>query len=232
MDWGRVALWFYAGFFAGALSTASREGAYASIVLFPVLIFAGEDPFAVLLGFAIAAAVAIALNLAASRKAVQGPIFRVGSLTALAGIAAGFLAFLLLPLPILKYLVAAAMFATGGRLLADAAWGPREFHLKHPAARVALNFLVGVLDVFIGTAASFALARAFVRELEALLPAARVSEVALSVELKHRVVMGGFVAGLGIFLGQRLVSCSGNQRLLDAAMGLLITATGFVYLFI
>ncbi|ABL87275.1 hypothetical protein Pisl_0092 [Pyrobaculum islandicum DSM 4184] len=200
MDWGRIALWFYARFFAGALSTASREGAYANIVLFPVLIFAGEDPLAVLLGFAIAAAVAIALNLAASRRAIQGPIFRVGSLTALAGVVAGFLTFLLLPLPILKYLVAAAMFATGGKLLADAAWGKREFYLKHPAARAVLNFVVGVLDVFIGTAASFALARAFVRELEALLPAARVGEAALSVELKHRVAVGASWRGWGYSL--------------------------------
>ncbi|CCC81024.1 hypothetical protein TTX_0349 [Thermoproteus tenax Kra 1] len=48
--------------FAGALSTASREGAYANIVLFPVLIFAGEDPFAVLLGFAIAPATKLSIE--------------------------------------------------------------------------------------------------------------------------------------------------------------------------
>ncbi|ACB39955.1 hypothetical protein [Pyrobaculum neutrophilum] len=90
--------------------------------------------------------------------------------------------------------------------------------------------LQGCLSTNGSPALRFALARAFIRELEALLPAARVGEVALSVELKHRVVVGGFVAGRGIFLGQRLVNCSGNQRLLDAATGLLITATGFVYL--
>lgn len=231
MDLPMLALWFYAGLFAGILSTASEEGGYANIVLFPVLIFAGENPFAVLLGFAIAAAVAIVLNLIASRRAIQGPVFRISSWPSFLGVVAGFAAFLLLPFSMIKYIVAAAMFATAGKLIVDAVWGRRALHTVNPMLRSALNFAVGFLDVIVGTAASFSLARAFFRELEALLPVSRVGEVALSVELKHRIVLGGFLAGLGIFIGQRIVSCSGHRRILNIAMGIAIFATGLVYAF-
>jgi hypothetical protein len=63
--------------------------------------------------------------------------------------------------------------------------------------RPVLNALVGFTDALMGTAASFAVARVFIGEIEALIPALRTVEAASSVALKQKIVVGGVFAGLG-----------------------------------
>ena len=65
--------------------------------------------------------------------------------------------------------------------------------------RPFLNALVGFTDALLGTAVSFAVARVFIGEIEALIPVLRTVEAASSVALKQKIVMGAFSPAWGRF---------------------------------
>jgi len=65
--------------------------------------------------------------------------------------------------------------------------------------RPFLHALVGFTDALLGTAASFAVARVFIGEIEALIPALRTVEAASAVALKQKIVVGAFSPAWGRF---------------------------------
>jgi hypothetical protein len=67
--------------------------------------------------------------------------------------------------------------------------------------RPFLNALVGFTDALLGTAASFAVARVFIGEIEALIPVLRTVEAASAVALKQKIVVGAFSPAWGRFWG-------------------------------
>ncbi|MEM4652029.1 MAG: hypothetical protein QW086_09415 [Pyrobaculum sp.] len=211
---GDVLVWLYAGFLAGMLSSAVEEPAYATLFVFPLLFAVGEPPPVVALGFTLATGVLGALNLLYQRFTVGGPVihFEVRSIPVLLGVVLGVVVWLFLTWDVLRFLVAAALAMTGVQLLLGRSWRIRSGRL-----RPVLNALVGFTDALLGTAASFAVARVFIGELEALIPALRTVEAASSVALKQKIVVGGVFAGLGAFLGQRAVSC-GRSLLVTRAV--------------
>lgn len=56
-------IWLYAGFLAGVVSRMSKEPAYATLFVFPLLLAVGERPEVVALGFTVATATSGVLNL-------------------------------------------------------------------------------------------------------------------------------------------------------------------------
>jgi len=82
----------------------------------------------------------------------------------------------------------------------------------------------------LGTAASFAVARVFIGEIEALTPVLRTVEAASSVALKQKIVVGGVFAGLGAFLGQRAVSCGRSQLVTRAVAVAMLGSAVYVLL--
>lgn len=198
-------IWLYAGFLAGVVSRMSKEPAYATLFVFPLLLAVGERPEVVALGFTVATATSGVLNLIYQRRAEGGVVLHfefLKSLPVLGGVVAGVVVWLMAPWEAIRYVVAAALFITGVRLL---------FHAGRLAlrgsARHILNFFTGFLDTLMGTAASFALMRVLVADIEALLPLFRVVEATASVALKQKIILGGFLAGVGAFAGQNLAQC-------------------------
>jgi len=191
-------VWFYAGFLAGMLSSAVEEPAYATLFVFPLLFTVGEPPPVVALGFTLATGVLGALNLLYQRFTVGGPVihFEVRSIPVLLGVVLGVVVWLFLTWDVLRFLVAAALAMTGIQLLLGRSWRIRSGRL-----RPVLNALVGFADALLGTAASFAVARVFIGELEALIPALRTVEAASSMALKQKIVVGVFSQVWGRFWG-------------------------------
>jgi hypothetical protein len=113
---------------------------------------------------------------------------------------------------ILKFVVAAALAMTGVQLLLG-----KTLRVQGGRLRPFLNALVGFTDALLGTAASFAVARVFIGEIEALIPVLRTVEAASSVALKQKIVVGAFSPAWGAFLGQRAVSC-GRSLLVTRAV--------------
>ncbi len=160
----------------------------------------GESPPVVVLGFTLATGVLGALNLLYQRFTVGGPVILPVLLGLVLG---GVVVWLFLTWDVLRFLVAAALAITGVQHLFGKrlrVWGGK--------LRPVLNALVGFTDALMGTAASFAVARVFIGEIEALIPAPRTVEATSAVALKQKIVVGGVFAGLGAFLGQRAVSCA------------------------
>ncbi len=100
----------------------------------------------------------------------------------------------------LRFLVAAALAMTGVQLLLGRSWRIRSGRL-----RPVLNALVGFADALLSMAASFAVARVFIGELEALIPALRTVEAASSVALKQKIVVGAFLGQRAVSRGQSLL---------------------------
>jgi uncharacterized membrane protein YfcA len=214
---GDLLVWFYAGFLAGVLSSAVEEPAYATLFVFPLLFAVGESPYVVALGFTLATGILGILNMFYQRFTVGGPVVHFEALRSVPvflGLALGVVVWLFLTWDVLKFVVAAALAITGVQLLLGKTLRVRGGRLKP-----FLNVLVGFTDALLGTAASFAVARVFIGEIEALIPALRTVEAASSVALKQKIVVGGVFAGLGAFLGQRAVSC-GRSLLVTRAVAL------------
>jgi len=212
---GDLLVWFYAGFLAGVLSSAVEEPAYATLFVFPLLFAVGESPPVVALGFTLATGILGILNMLYQRFTVGGPVVHFETLRSapvFLGLALGVVVWLFLTWNILKFVVAAALAITGVQLLLGKTLRVRGGRLKP-----FLNALVGFTDALLGTAASFAMARVFIGEIEALIPVLRTVEAASSVALKQKIVVGGVFAGLGAFLGQRAVSC-GRSLLVTRAV--------------
>jgi len=214
-----VMVWLYAGFLAGVLSSVVEEPAYSTLFVFPLLFAVGESPPVVALGFTLATGVSGFLNLLYQRFTAGGPVIHfetMKSVPVLLGVVLGVVVWLFLTWDVLRFLVAAALAITGVQLLLGRSWRVRGGRL-----RPVLNALVGFADALLGTSASFAVARVFMGELEALTPILRTVEAASSVALKHRLIVGGILAGLGAFLGQRSVSCGRSllaTRIMAATM--------------
>ena len=228
MDGGDVLVWFYAGFLAGVLSSAVEEPAYATLFVFPLLFAAGETPPVVTLGFTLATGVVGALNLLYQRFTVGGPVIHfevLKSIPVLLGLAFGVAAWLFLTWSTLKLIVAAALAVTALQLLLGRSW-----RVSGGRLRTVLNALVGFSDALLGTTASFAVARVFVGELEALIPVLRTVEAVSSVALKQKLVVGGALAGLGAFLGQRAVTC-GRSPLVTRAVAVSMLGSAAYVLF-
>jgi len=191
-------VWFYAGFLAGMLSSAVEEPAYATLFVFPLLFAVGEPPPVVALGFTLATGVLGALNLLFQRFTVGGPVihFEVRSIPVLIGVVLGVVVWLFLTWDVLRFFVAAALAMTGVQLLLGRGWRIRSGRL-----RPVLNALVGFADALLGTAASFVVARVFIGEIEALIPALRTVEATSAVALKQKIVVGGFSQVWGRFWG-------------------------------
>lgn len=185
----------------------------------------GLPPSVVALGFTLGIALAGALNIAYTVAVNKGRLSWPGlrkSAAVLLGVAAGVAAWAVLDWRVLRWVMAAALIATGVKLLeVFPSFTPRR-------GALLLNFAVGFLEAMLGAAPAFALARAFFGEVEALIPLMRTAGAAASVSLKHAVVLGGVLMGLGVFLGQRLVHCGASHRL-RKVVGMAITATG-IYL--
>jgi uncharacterized membrane protein YfcA len=213
---GDVLVWFYAGFLAGTLSSAVEEPAYATLFVFPLLFAVGESPPVVALGFTVATGILGVLNMLYQRFATGGPVIHFEALKSgvpvLLGLVLGVVVWLLLTWDVLRFLVAAALAITGVQLL----FGKR-LRVRGGKLRPVLNALVGFTDALMGTAASFAVARVFIGEIEALIPMLRTVEATSAVALKQKIVVGGVFAGLGAFLGQRAVSC-GRSLLVTRAV--------------
>ncbi len=225
---GDVLVWLYAGFLAGVLSSVVEELAYATLFVFPLLFAVGEPPPVVALGFTLATGVAGVLNLLYQRLTVGGPVIHfelVKSVPVLLGLAFGVAVWLFLTWDVLRLLVAAALAVTALQLLLGRSWRIRGGRL-----RPVLNALVGFSDALLGTAASFAVARVFVGELEALIPVLHTVEAVSSVALKQKLVVGGVLAGLGAFLGQRAVSC-GRSLLVTRAVAVVMLGSAVYVLF-
>ncbi|MFP3267438.1 MAG: hypothetical protein RXQ56_08260 [Thermoproteus sp.] len=222
-----VMVWLYAGFLAGVLSSVVEEPAYSTLFVFPLLFAVGEPPPVVVLGFTLATGVSGFLNLLYQRLTVGGPVIHfetMKSVPVLLGVVLGVVVWLFLTWDVLRILVATALAITGVQLLLGRGWRVRGGRL-----RPVLNALVGFADALLGTSASFAVARILMGELEALTPILRTVEAASSVALKHRLIVGGILAGLGAFLGQRSVSCG---RSLLATRIMAVTMIGAaVYVF-
>ncbi|MCI4447540.1 MAG: hypothetical protein JHC20_06490 [Pyrobaculum sp.] len=200
-----LVVWFYAGFFAGVLSSAVEEPSYATLFVFPLLFAVGEPPPVVALGFTMATGILGILNLLYQRFTMGGLVIHfeaLRSVPVLLGLVLGVVLWLFLTWSVLKFIMAAALTATGVQLLFR-----RTLRVRGGKLRPLLNAFVGFTDALLGTAASFAVARVFVGEIEALIPVLRTVEATSSVALKQKVVIGGILAGLGAFLGQRAVSC-------------------------
>ncbi len=197
---GDVLVWFYVGFLAGLLSSAVEEPAYATLFVFPLLFAVGESPPVVVLGFTLATGVLGALNLLYQRFTVGGPVIHFEALKSgvpvLLGLVLGVVVWLFLTWDVLRFLVAAALAITGVQLL----FGKR-LRVRGGKLRPVLNALVGFADALMGTAASFAVARVFIGEIEALKPALRTVEAASSVALKQKIVVGAFSPAWGRFWG-------------------------------
>jgi uncharacterized membrane protein YfcA len=202
---GDLLVWFYAGFLAGVLSSAVEEPAYATLFVFPLLFAVGESPPVVVLGFTVATGVLGALNLLYQRFTVGGPVIHfevLRSVPVLLGLVFGVVVWLFLTWDVLRFLMAAALAITGVQLLLG-----KTLRVRGGRLRPVLNALVGFTDAILGTTASFAVARVFIGEIEALIPVLRTVEATSAVALKQKIVVGGVFAGLGAFLGQRAVSC-------------------------
>lgn len=215
--------WLYAGFFAGVIANAVGEPAYAILFVIPLMLALGLPPPVVTLAFTIATAVAGALNLIYQKVYGQGPILHVEHLRgfpALLGVAAGVVVWIFLNWTVLKWLVSTALFATGVKVLGVI----RGASPRTRAVRQVVNFAVGLFDAMLGTSTAFALTRAFFGEIEALAPVLRTAEAAASIALKHAIFVGGAVAGVGVFLGQRLIHC-GHSKRLHYVVGVVIIST-------
>jgi uncharacterized membrane protein YfcA len=195
---GDVLVWLYAGFLAGMLSSAVEEPAYATLFVFPLLFAVGEPPPVVVLGFTLATGILGALNLLYQRFTVGGPVihFEVRSIPVLLGVVLGVVVWLFLTWDVLRFLVAAALAITGVQHLLG-----KTLRVRGGRLRPFLNALVGFTDALLGTAASFAVARVFIGEIEALIPVLRAVEAASSVALKQKIVMGAFSPAWGRFWG-------------------------------
>ncbi len=194
---GDLLVWFYAGFLVGVLSSAVEEPAYATLFVFPLLFAVGESPPVVVLGFTVATGVLGALNLLYQRFTVGGPVVHFEALRSVPvflGLALGVVVWLFLTWDILKFVVAAALAITGVQLLLGKTLRVRGGRLKP-----FLNALVGFTDALLGTAASFAVARVFIGEIEALTPVLRTVEATSSVALKQKIVVGAFSPAWGRF---------------------------------
>ena len=212
---GDLLVWFYAGFLAGVLSSAVEEPAYATLFVFPLLFAVGESPPVVVLGFTLATGVLGALNLLYQRFTVGGPVIHfevLRSVTVLLGLVFGVVVWLFLTWDVLRLLMAAALAITGVQLLLG-----KTLRVRGGRLRPVLNALVGFTDAILGTTASFAVARVFIGEIEALIPVLRTVEATSAVALKQKIVVGGVFAGLGAFLGQRAVLC-GRSLLVTRAV--------------
>jgi uncharacterized membrane protein YfcA len=223
-----VMVWLYAGFLAGVLSSVVEEPAYSTIFVFPLLFAVGEPPPVVALGFTLATSVSGLLNLLYQRFTAGGPVIHfetMKSVPVLLGVTLGVVVWLFLTWDVLRFLVAAALAITGVQLLLGRSWRVRGNRL-----RPVLNALVGFADALLGTSASFAVARVFMGELEALRPILRTVEAASSVALKHKLIVGGILAGLGAFLGQRSVSC-GRSLLATRIMAVTMIGTAVYVVF-
>jgi uncharacterized membrane protein YfcA len=212
---GDLLVWFYAGFLAGVLSSAVEEPAYATLFVFPLLFAAGEPPPVVALGFTLATGILGILNMLYQRFTVGGPVIHfetLRSIPVLIGVVLGVVVWLFMTWDILKFVVAAALAITGVQLLLG-----KTLRIGGGRLRPVLNALVGFTDAILGTTASFAVARVFIGEIEALIPVLRTVEAASTVALKQKIVVGGVFAGLGAFLGQRAVSC-GRSLLVTRAV--------------
>jgi hypothetical protein len=225
---GDVLVWFYAGFLAGVLSSVVEEPAYATLFVFPLLFAVGEPPPVVTLGFTLATGITGVLNLLYQRFTVGGPVIHfevLKSIPVFLGLAFGVAAWLFLTWSTLKLIVAAALTVTALQLLLGRSWRVRGGRL-----RPLLNALVGFSDALLGTTASFAVARVFIGELEALIPVLRTVEAVSSVALKQKLVVGGVLAGVGTFLGQHTVSC-GRSLLVTRAVAVVMLGSA-VYVLI
>ena len=217
-------VWLYAGFLAGMLSSAVEEPAYATLFVFPLLFAVGESPPVVTLGFTLATGVAGVLNLLYQRFTAGGPVIHfetVKGIPVLLGLAFGVVVWLFLTWSVLKLLVAAALTMTALQLLLGRS-------LRARGGRPILNALVGFSDALLGTTASFAAARVFIGELEALMPVLRTVEAMSSVALKQKLVVGGVLAGLGAFLGQRAVSCGRSLPVTRAVAAVMLGSAIYV----
>ena len=86
-----------------------------------------------------------------------------------------------------EYRKLADLAITGVQLLLG-----KTLRVRGGRLRPFLNALVGFTDALLGTAASFAVARVFIGEIDALIPVLRAVEAASSVALKQKIVMGAF----------------------------------------
>ncbi|MEZ0318975.1 MAG: hypothetical protein ABWK05_03145 [Pyrobaculum sp.] len=216
--------WLYAGFFAGVISSAVEEPAYAVLFVFPLMLALGVPPPIVALEFTLGVAIVGMLNIIyniATTKRRPTVSWTHGGVATLLGVAAGIAMWTVLNWHILKFIAASALIATGVKLLDILP--PVEVGGK-PLAVLA-NFVAGFLEGMLGGAPAFALAKAFFGEVEALLPLMRTMETAASSALKHAIILDGALMGIGLFLGQRLVRCGASSNL-RKAVGLTILATG------
>ncbi len=200
MSLGDALLWLYAGFVAGVLSRTVDEPAYAMVLIFPLLFAAGVSPQTAAVGLTMAIGIALVLNLL-YQKIVTGASVQVKpskSIPVILGVVLGTLVWALLPWHALKLLVAASLGAAGTQLLVGRT-------LKIRRGRLVLNLLVGVAEALLGAVAAFALARVFIGEIEALLPVLRGVGTLTATALKLKPILGGALAGVGIFLGQRVM---------------------------
>lgn len=216
-------VWFYAGIFAGVLSTAVEEPAYASIFVMPLMLAVGEQPQVVVLSFTISTGLSGLLNLVYQKFGGQGAVIhfdRLQSVPVLLGVVIGVVVYIVLSWELLKFLIATSALATAVKIAS-----PEILAVKAPARlRSVVNFLAGFLDSILGTTLSFAFVRVIFGEVEALIPLLRTLEATEAVALKGKVIIGGILAGLGIFTGQRLVSCA-RSKLAEYA----VTATLVVF---
>ncbi len=180
------------------LSSAVEEPAYATLFVFPLLFAVGESPPVVVLGFTLATGVLGALNLLYQRFTVGGPVIHFEALKSgvpvLLSLVLGVVVWLFLTWDVLRFLVAAALAITGVQLLLG-----KRLRVRGGELRPVLNALVGFTNALMGTAASFAVARVFIGEIEALISALRTVEAASSVALKQKIVVGAFSPAWGRF---------------------------------
>jgi uncharacterized protein YutE (UPF0331/DUF86 family) len=124
-----------------------------------------------------------------------------------------------------EYRKLADLAITGVQLLLG-----KTLRVRGGRLRPFLNALMGFTDALLDTAASFAVARVFIGEIEALIPALRTVEAASSVALKQKIVVGDVFAGLGAFLGQRAVSCGRSLLVTRAVAAAMLGSAVYVLL--
>ncbi|AET33240.1 hypothetical protein [Pyrobaculum ferrireducens] len=222
MNAGELA-WLYAGFLAGVVSTAIEEPAYAALFVLPLLLAIGEPPAVALFSLTIAGGVANLLNLVYQKFAYGGSIIHfefLKSAPAFLGIVLGIALYSILDWNLLKILVALAMSLTGVNILL-----PRRLRVtQYKRWEPVLSFIVGLADTILGTTVTFALVRIFIGEAEILAPLLRAVQATEVVAIKQKIVIGGVLAGVGIFTGQRLIQC-GRSKMAEYVTAIVMLAT-------
>ncbi|MEL9989841.1 MAG: hypothetical protein QXP98_04245 [Thermoproteus sp.] len=221
-------IWLYVGLFAGILSSAVEEPAYANLFLLPFMLAVGAQLPVIILSSTISTAISGLLNLIYQRLYGQGPVFRIEylrGLPALLGVISGAAIWAFLNWEVLRIIVSLALVATGIKIVGVI----RGISPRRRALRGLVNFVTGFLDVMLGTSTAFAVVKAFFADVEALMPLFRTAEAATSIALKRTIAVGGVFSGIGVFLGQRLVHC-GRSIWLRYIIGPVIIATGIYIL--